>query len=253
MMMALSGTAAVPAYGPGCHGGSSCSGYTSCSGSYACSGYSCSGSHRGGFLSGLCHKRSSCSGYHGCTGYTGCTGVAACTGYVGCTGYANCSGCNGGHGLFKRHGNRGCHGSYGCSGYANCCGVVVVSNCCGCTGVVQGKPAAPAAKPAPAPAEKKPVEPKRAPAPASLNAAPAKVLVSLPADATLTIDGQATASQGASREFVSPALQVGTDYSYTIKVEVTRDGKPVSESKTVIVRAGETSEVSFGLATVAVN
>ena len=34
---------------------------------------------------------------------------------------------------------------------------------------------------------------------------------------------------------------------------VSRDGNTVSESKTVYVRAGETSEVSFGLSTVASN
>lgn len=189
MMMALSGTAAVPAFGHGCHGGYSCSGY------------------------------SGCTGYHGCSG---------------------CSGsCHGGHRLFGGH-SHGCHGGY------SCCGTVVVSSCCGCTGAPvmapAGAPARPA-QPAPAPAQK----------PASMNVAPAKVLVSLPVDATLTIDGQATVAQCASREFVSPALEAGKDYAYTIKVEIVRDGKSVSESKTVIVRAGETSEVSFGLAAVAAN
>jgi uncharacterized protein (TIGR03000 family) len=102
---------------------------------------------------------------------------------------------------------------------------------------------------APAPSEKR-AEPKP---PAASNAAPAKLLVSLPADATLTIDGQATTSKGASREFASPVLETGRDYVYTLKANVTRDGKTVEESKTILVRAGETSEVSFGLTTVAAN
>ena len=98
-------------------------------------------------------------------------------------------------------------------------------------------------------------EPKKAETkpPAASLPAPAKVLVSLPADATLSIDGHATTSTTAQRTFVSPALEAGKDYQYTIKVEMVREGKTISESKNVTVRAGETTEVSFDSLTVAAN
>jgi uncharacterized protein (TIGR03000 family) len=102
-----------------------------------------------------------------------------------------------------------------------------------------------------------PAQPKKAEGaakpPAASLATPAKVLVSLPADATLSIDGHATTSTTAQRTFVSPALEAGKDYQYTLKVEMVRDGKSVTESKTVVVRAGETTEVSFDTLTVASN
>jgi len=100
-----------------------------------------------------------------------------------------------------------------------------------------------------------PAQPKKAetkPPAASLDT-PAKVFVSLPADATLTIDGHATASTSAQRTFVSPVLVAGKDYQYTLKVEMVRDGKAVTEIKTVVVRAGETTDVSFDTLTVASN
>jgi uncharacterized protein (TIGR03000 family) len=144
-------------------------------------------------------------------------------------------------------GGHGCHGS--CHGYASCSGYM---GCTGCTGGVMMNPApmgAPSAAPAPAPtpkgAEPRPATPRQ---PASLDAAPAKVLVSLPADAKLSIDGNSTVSTSSSRTFVSPDLQVGKDYVYTMIAELSVDGKIVSESKTITVRAGETTQVAFDLA-----
>ena len=104
------------------------------------------------------------------------------------------------------------------------------------------------------PAQPMPVEPKKADKPPAASLpTPAKVLVSLPADATLTIDGHATTSTSAQRTFVSPTLEAGKDYQYTLKAEMVRDGKAVTEIKTVVVRAGETTEVSFDTLTVASN
>lgn len=100
-----------------------------------------------------------------------------------------------------------------------------------------------------------PAEPKKAETkpPAASLPTPAKVLVSLPADATLTIDGHATTSTSAQRTFVSPELEAGKDFTYTLKAEMVREGKTVTESKTIVVRAGETTEVSFDTLTVASN
>lgn len=235
MVMAMSSPAALPA---GCFGkcSGSCHGAVACSG-YSCSGYSCSGSAcSGSRCHGLFSRRSSCSG---CTGWAHCSSSrchgsrcsGSCTGtVVACTGSA-CTGCNGGHrGLFSCFKRSRCHGCNGCHGYVVACSG---SACTGCTG------AAPAAAPA---AEPKKAEPK--PPAASLEA-PAKVLVSLPADAKLLIDGHATVSTSSERTFVSPALEVGKEYQYTLTAELVRDGKNVTETKTITVRAGETTAVNF--------
>lgn len=71
----------------------------------------------------------------------------------------------------------------------------------------------------------------------------ATIVVSLPADAKLTFDGEATASSSSQRVFVSPSLPAGQEYHYTLQAEVVVDGKAVTVSKTVAVRAGEESHV----------
>ena len=73
----------------------------------------------------------------------------------------------------------------------------------------------------------------------------ATIVVSLPADAKLTIDGQATTSTSEHRVFVSPSLPAGQEYHYTLQAEVVVDGKPVTLSKTIAVRAGEQSQVTL--------
>jgi uncharacterized protein (TIGR03000 family) len=73
----------------------------------------------------------------------------------------------------------------------------------------------------------------------------AELTVSLPAEAKLFIDGQATTTTSNSRKFVSPDLEQGKEYVYTLRAEVVRDGKNVSLTKEVTVRAGETFQTSF--------
>jgi uncharacterized protein (TIGR03000 family) len=75
--------------------------------------------------------------------------------------------------------------------------------------------------------------------------APATVIVRLPANARLTIDGQATRSTSGVRTFVSPPLTMGKDYQYILKAEG-MDGR--SETRTIDVRAGKITQVTFGLA-----
>ena len=76
-------------------------------------------------------------------------------------------------------------------------------------------------------------------------AAPATVLVRLPADARLTIDGDATVSTGAARRFASPPLTAGRTYYYTLSAEVLRDGRRLTVTHRVAVRAGQESAVEL--------
>jgi uncharacterized protein (TIGR03000 family) len=98
-------------------------------------------------------------------------------------------------------------------------------------------PNAPAPAPAPAPA---------APAPttgASLRSAILNVAV--PADAKVFVNGLPTTSTGVNRRYVSNNLEPGYNYTYELKVELIRDGKTLSETKIVKVRAGDSADLAF--------
>lgn len=79
--------------------------------------------------------------------------------------------------------------------------------------------------------------------------APATIVVSLPADARLTIDDEATTSTSDHRVFVSPNLPTGKEFHYTLKAEIQVDGKARAVSQVVTVRAGEETRVSLSAAT----
>jgi len=80
---------------------------------------------------------------------------------------------------------------------------------------------------------------------AFLTPAPATIVVTLPAEAKLTIDDAATASTSSPRVFMSPALSPGKAYHYTLKAEYTKDGKPVTVSRQIEVRAGAETRVDL--------
>ena len=188
-------------------------------------------------LSGSADAPAGLFGGHGCNG--GCSGYS-CSG--GCSG--SCHG--GGHKLFGGHGCRGgchgCHGGYGCCGGGYAC-----TGGAGCTGAVGagcagGVPVAPAPKAADKmPEDKKPEDKK----PEAASAAPAVIYVSLPADATLTIDGNATRSTSASRSFVTPVLPKGQEFNYTLKAEVVREGQTYSVIRRVTVQGGVDTRINL--------
>jgi uncharacterized protein (TIGR03000 family) len=80
---------------------------------------------------------------------------------------------------------------------------------------------------------------------AQADANAATLVVSLPEDAKLTIDGEATTSTSAKRVFVSPALEQGKVYEYTLKAQVVRDGQTQVATAKVTVRPGQTSQVEL--------
>lgn len=77
------------------------------------------------------------------------------------------------------------------------------------------------------------------------DAARGKVLVKLPRDAKLFVEGRPLAVTNGERTFVTPPLPADRDALYSFKAEYTRDGETLSVSKTVKVRAGETASVEF--------
>jgi len=76
--------------------------------------------------------------------------------------------------------------------------------------------------------------------------APARVIVKLPEDARLFVDDDPCPLTTATRAFNTPELRPGVTYQYTIRAELTREGRAVTQSKRVTVRAGEETVVEFG-------
>jgi uncharacterized protein (TIGR03000 family) len=70
-------------------------------------------------------------------------------------------------------------------------------------------------------------------------------VVNLPADATLTIDDEATASTSGNRVFVTPPLENGREFHYTLKAKIVRDGQVQTTTQRVAVRAGEVSRIEL--------
>jgi uncharacterized protein (TIGR03000 family) len=156
-------------------------------------------------------RRGGCCGCYGTVSYScqGCYGCHGCCGYVsschGCCGYVT-----------------SCHG---CCGYVpthGCCGYVPTHGCCGT--VIYSVPVKTVAVVSP-------------------NVA--TVVVKLPADARLTIDGEGTTSTSTERTFESPALEAGKVYSYTLEASYLKDGKTVTVSKKIKIEAGKVSNVDL--------
>jgi uncharacterized protein (TIGR03000 family) len=76
-------------------------------------------------------------------------------------------------------------------------------------------------------------------------AAPATLVVKLPATAKLTIQGANTSSTSDTRVFVSPTLAAGKAYQYTLVATYIEAGKEVVVKKLVNVKAGKATNVSL--------
>ena len=88
-------------------------------------------------------------------------------------------------------------------------------------------------------------EEKKSEAGKSVNSA--KITVTLPEDATLTVDGVACNLTSAKRTFATPTLQPGQQYYYNLTVRLMRDGEEVVDTKKVIFEAGKHVLVDAGL------
>jgi uncharacterized protein (TIGR03000 family) len=98
-------------------------------------------------------------------------------------------------------------------------------------------PASPAGEPLPAP---KPDDTK-----SGMTSNRARLIVELPADAKLYVDDNPVPGTAGRRAFRTPELDRTQTYYYEVRAEVMRDGKPVGETRRVIVRAGEVVRANF--------
>lgn len=76
-------------------------------------------------------------------------------------------------------------------------------------------------------------------------AAPAKLQIELPANASLFIDDMPVKAAEGVQTFDIPALEPDKDHFYIVRVEMMRDGQPISETRRIIVRAGRIARADF--------
>lgn len=215
----------------GCHGWGSCNGCYSSWNGYSCSGWSsCHGSGHGCWGSGWNYSAHSCSGcagnvtyFHSCLG-----GRPSYYEPFSCFGY----GIYGGTSYYWPVPYDGANPNTA-YGY----GYPIVPN--SIPRIENKDPLKKDDRPAP-----KFDDPKKLMSlPSSSNRA--QVVIRLPADAKLYANNQLTQLTSAERVFSTPTIESGVEYQYSMKVEYTRDGKMITDSSVVKVRAGETSVVEF--------
>jgi uncharacterized protein (TIGR03000 family) len=214
LIVAMNASVALPG---DCHGGTACIGTSACYGGHLFGGHGCHGGLFGGhkLFGGHC-LGSQCHG-QACLG-TSCHGGHLFGGHKLFGGHCLGSQCHGQACL-----GTSCHGGHLFGGHKLFGGHCLGTSCYG--GQVM-------------PAEKVPVKPMGM-------AAPANLIVNLPADATLSIDEAATTSTGSIRNFITPELEAGKTYTYTLKAEITRDGKIETITRQVEVRAGQLTNVTM--------
>jgi uncharacterized protein (TIGR03000 family) len=71
------------------------------------------------------------------------------------------------------------------------------------------------------------------------------LIVNVPADAKVFVNGHATTSTGEHRQYVSHGLEAGMRYEYQVRAEIIRDGKVLSETKTVQLTGGSQADLAF--------
>ena len=214
--------------------------------------------------------------HHGCLScgcgygfYSGCGGCSSCYNNWG----SSCGGCNSCCGAWSGYGTWTPMSGCGCGGMTT--GTVNVN-----PGTVPSPPVAPSA-PTPAPATGTvPAAPATGttPTPTPTPSAPALPSLSTPApsdgglpipsghgasleemgtdgclltvwvpyEAKVTINGMATKSVGSRRQFVSYGLKPGLTYTYEVVAKVVREGKELTDSKTISLTAGGRDGVAFG-------
>lgn len=160
-------------------------------------------------------------GCHGCHGGSynafsyGCHGCYGCT---GCSGYYGSSGCYGYWGCWGQSGCHGCHGG---------CAVGGCAGCYSCQGVVgHAVPSGRGHAFVPLPSQ-------------------TEIVVHLPSEAQLFVDGQATDLGSSTRLLVTPELELGREYAYSLRAVTTREGQVIQKTRRVTFRAGERAQVRF--------
>jgi uncharacterized protein (TIGR03000 family) len=123
-------------------------------------------------------------------------------------------------------------------------------------GEVTQEPAADEPTPAPEEPAEEPVEeqtepgddsllPPKPPAETSTDASSAMLNVRVPEDAVVVINDYTTKSAGSDRRYVSRGLQDGREYRFEVRADVNRDGRTLSQTKVVRLKATKVVDLVF--------
>ncbi len=74
---------------------------------------------------------------------------------------------------------------------------------------------------------------------------PARITVQVPPDATVTINGARMNQTGSTRQYVSPPLKSGYQYTYEIRASWRTPAGPVSNGRTVWLNPGDDITVNL--------
>jgi uncharacterized protein (TIGR03000 family) len=89
------------------------------------------------------------------------------------------------------------------------------------------------------------VENSRAFYPGSADTEEVTMNVTVPANATVSVQGAKTAQTGSFRRFVSPPIAAGHNYSYSLQATWMENGREVRQSRTFAVHPGEVVAITF--------
>lgn len=73
----------------------------------------------------------------------------------------------------------------------------------------------------------------------------AQLLIEVPANAKLFIDDKPVKTALGVQTFDIPALEPDQVYFYMVRIEMMRDGQPISETRRILVRAGQVARAEF--------
>jgi uncharacterized protein (TIGR03000 family) len=66
-----------------------------------------------------------------------------------------------------------------------------------------------------------------------------QIHLQVPVNARVWFDNEKTVQTGSSRDFITPPLPTGSDYSYAVRVEWTENGRKVESTRHIRIRAGD--------------
>jgi uncharacterized protein (TIGR03000 family) len=77
---------------------------------------------------------------------------------------------------------------------------------------------------------------------------PVLLYVTVPADAKLSVNGVPVSQAGPERRLISPPIAIGEKGTYTLTLTYTRDGKPFTIEREIVVTGGEVTRVDLSRA-----
>jgi len=79
----------------------------------------------------------------------------------------------------------------------------------------------------------------------SSDAGEASLIVSVPPDATVFINGKAGKITGSRRLYVSKGLMYGQNYGYVVRAQIAHEGKIIERAQEVVLKAGDSKEIAL--------